>query len=501
MFRIYLKKYQWSLIYGLLTTVFILFIFLPKLLSSFRYDSDFARDITEIQEITQGHIRLIGPKLSFGGIFTGPYYYYLFTPAMLAFSGKPEAVVYFNLILFAFGAGLTTFVLSTYQTNKRSPAVFLASSWLFSTTYFIFALKNPVNAFSYLPLLTVLLVTFPLLAKQKRWFWWFLWGFFYGVVVNFHLISVITFFSLVLVWLLASLVKKKGFIKQFLSLSVGFFLSFLPLAIFELRHNFIMFRNTFIEKSYKVFTNNANLPNPLTTSKNPVINFGLQVKHFNSWTQLGFGLMFFILLCLLIWLLWQKKLKSTDPTVQLTFVSLLSFLLFVVVARSQLAFHYFYPFLLMTQVSLIFLALKLKNKLKLVIFALFLFINIFFWPKELFQPSTRTINQFRTTSQSIFSSQKLKPYLNKPFNLFVVRETPLAVLGWEYRYFLEHFGLKPLGIQQYNQAQYLLVVDETGKSDVKKVRSWEIEQFGEKKQVLSLPINHRQVYLFEKVKK
>jgi len=216
-----MKKISWQVVYSAAIFLLVLLLFYPRSIVSFRYDSDFGRDVAEIYDITQGDIRLTGPKLSFGGIFTGPYYYYLFAPIMFVFAGRPEMMVYFNLVIFALGAGIISWILSHYQKNKKSPLSFLMTLWLVTTSYYIFSIKNPGNAFSYLPLLTVLLVSFPLLMKSKKIIHWLVWGFLYGVVVNFHLISVVTIFSLILIYITAN-IKRKNLIKNVLSVVIGF---------------------------------------------------------------------------------------------------------------------------------------------------------------------------------------------------------------------------------------------------------------------------------------
>jgi len=44
-----------------------------KLFYSFNFHPDFARDIYDILTIIQGKLTLIGPKLSFGGIYSGDW--------------------------------------------------------------------------------------------------------------------------------------------------------------------------------------------------------------------------------------------------------------------------------------------------------------------------------------------------------------------------------------------------------------------------------------------
>src|SRR3989344_2391006 len=68
--------------YAKFATFILLFLIVSaglsyKLTSSFNFHPDFARDIYDMLAIIQGNPTLIGPKLSLGGIYSGPYYYYL----------------------------------------------------------------------------------------------------------------------------------------------------------------------------------------------------------------------------------------------------------------------------------------------------------------------------------------------------------------------------------------------------------------------------------------
>jgi len=67
-----------------------------------------------------------------------------------------------------------------------------------------------------------------------------------------------------------------------------------------------MFKNTFIDKSYKIFTDNKNLPNPLTTSKNPIENSLLLIKHFSNWVSAKFYLVACVYYLLNRFLFWKK---------------------------------------------------------------------------------------------------------------------------------------------------------------------------------------------------
>lgn len=81
-----------------------------RLPQSFIVDSDFGRDLDEMARIIQGHITLIGPPLSFGGIFTAPYYYYLFVPALKLSRMNVDAVLYVNAFMYAAAGGYVLFL-------------------------------------------------------------------------------------------------------------------------------------------------------------------------------------------------------------------------------------------------------------------------------------------------------------------------------------------------------------------------------------------------------
>ncbi len=94
-----LKK---ELIISALLGFFVFFLVSFKIEESLIFHSDFARDLFNILKISQGNHTLLGPKLSFGGLYPASYYFYLFVPAFLLSGFNIESIVYFNAFLFAF---------------------------------------------------------------------------------------------------------------------------------------------------------------------------------------------------------------------------------------------------------------------------------------------------------------------------------------------------------------------------------------------------------------
>jgi len=489
----FIKKYQHSIVTCFLFLI-ISIVYLYKIIPSYNYDSDFGRDLNDILQITRGKMSLIGPKLSFGGIHAGPYYYYLFAPILKIFSLKPEAIIIFNAVIFLIILALSFLViLKSKLKNKYS--WLLGITWIFISPFMIFSSRGPGNAFSYLGLLFVLLIIFPYVLNKNKLFLALIYGFFAGVVINFHLINLLIIVPLVLITFFFYLFKKdwKKILLTFL-IGIGVLISFGPLLLFEARHNFVQFKNTFIDKSYIMFVDNKNLVDPLPTSSNRLLNFWLLQKHFTTWSQISFLALLLTTIILLI-IKWKK---IDNPTKIYVSSSLIAFLLLVIVAKSQVAIHYFFPFILAIQVSLIILITKLSSKISFKIFLLFLIFSFLKFPKGFYQPIKRTINSYRSFTNKLTSSDLFKN-IDSQLNVFCARETPVAILGWEYRYFMELNGYKVLAPTLFNQANQLLIIQEAKNSDnIDSLKSWELDQFGPRILNKSIEIDGRKIFLFDK---
>ena len=91
-----LKKYIVPLIIFFIS-FFILFF---RLSSSVAFVGDFGRDLYEIAKIASGNLTLLWPKGSFGGLYTTPYYYYLFVIPFILGGKSLIGVLLFNCFLF-----------------------------------------------------------------------------------------------------------------------------------------------------------------------------------------------------------------------------------------------------------------------------------------------------------------------------------------------------------------------------------------------------------------
>ncbi len=490
-----LKPFLRTLLIVGLSTLPLLITYCFRLISSYSFDSDFGRDLVDIFAITRGDITLLGPKLSFGGLHTGPFYYYLFAPVLWLFPDHPESLLYANALC----SWIPLVLLGTIWRKIEKwplPVTILALYWIGLSNYFLFSARGPGNAFSYIGWLVLLIGVYPLVWKRSTKILWGFYGLFWGIVVNFHLavlfIAAPLLGSLALFALRAN--KRKGIksLLQPLFLCGGFFASFVPLLLFELTHNFVMIRNTFIDKSYLAFTNNTNLINPLQTSKNPFINFWLFSAQAGEWLQPSLTAL--LILSVVLTALYWKQLSAASRALSTSLIA--SLVLVAIVATSQLAFHYFFPFIILAQLVVIWLIAK--KPVGVWVLAVELLFTIMYFPTQWYGSSPRPIESFRSTIADVVASEQANDLTAHPFAVYVTRETPLAPSGHEYRYFLLTHGLESVDPSAYNQADRLLWIAEQPLANIENVSSWELEQFGPRHLISQRQIQNRTVYLFER---
>jgi len=236
----------------------ILAIYLHNVASSYQYDSDFGRDITDMLSIAQGDMRLLGPKLSFGGIHTGPYYYYLFAPLLMLAPNHPENVVVANAIFSWLGV-VTIACLLIKSWQVKPVLALLGTYWLALLPAILFSARGPGNAFTHQIWFVVLLLSIPVLMKYKKWWMWLGYGMLTGVILNFHLIGIVVLLPLLAILSIDQVRQRwqNGLVLGLL-LVIGVAAAFSPVILFDMTHNFVQFKNTFIDKSYLAFTQNTN---------------------------------------------------------------------------------------------------------------------------------------------------------------------------------------------------------------------------------------------------
>ncbi|MDP3988189.1 MAG: glycosyltransferase family 39 protein [Candidatus Levybacteria bacterium] len=227
--------------------LFLLLVFLslvPRsveiLNHNYLFGFDQGRDYLAVQNIVSNHkFTLIGSEIGAGaagfkGIFHGPFYYYFLSLPYVLLKGDPYGGM---ILMFLFG--IATIVFSWYLGKKlfgnTIGLVFgilvAVSPFLVSQARFIWN-SHPSSVF--------ILISFFFVYKfirDKKTKYLFFAAFFSGFIYNFELAMAIPM-SLALI-LYSILYFKIKNIKGYMFLLFGFFVSFSPMFIFELKHNLL----------------------------------------------------------------------------------------------------------------------------------------------------------------------------------------------------------------------------------------------------------------------
>ena len=459
-----IKKY-WGLAL-LFFLSFILFSF--GLFSSTSFQGDLGRDLYEIAKISYGNFTLLGPKGSFGGIYTAPYYFYLFAPAFILAGRHLNGVIFFNALLFS-----ASLVFFSYHVGKKfgEMKAILAATALMLFPFFLFGARSPGNGFTHIPFFLVFLTILYFYDVNK--FDWLKMSLF-GLLLGGIFFSLFAYGSIAVPLLILVFLQIKDK-KKFIFFLVGVGAAFSPLLLFELKNNFVMLKNTFIDKSYLAFVNNTNLPAGVKLNKNVLVNaLDIAGKMF-PYTNINIFLMLLL-----------------SP------IAVLAFVFLAILLRFQYSFHYFFPFL--TLLAFTALVTILKNKFAKAALIILIIIQVLFFPKNYYKKANRSYDLLEKRVGQLVT----KGWLSRDdhFNVILIRsdDAPTPV-GFEYRYFLLKNGFEAQSEFLYSQSDKLIVFSEKNNVDLKNLKTWEMSEFDYKKVKKTSrfsPDGEMTVYLLEK---
>ncbi len=468
-----MKKY----IFLVLLISLILFFF--RATTSFRmppeynYDSDFGRDLWMTERIAQGMLTLVGPQFSFSGLRLAPYHFYLFAPVLKVFDSY-KAVVYANGLLFI--AALLAVFMLMYKTYGRFYS-FLSVIWIATTAYIILAARSPGNAFTYLAFYLVYFTAF-FVAKSRGTWATFILGVLGGVIVNYHPVSIL---AVLTPFFVKEIFVRDRFIK-YIILSVilfftGFFATFIPVVLFELKHGFVILASFFGPKQAE-FLSGDYLKSIGSISHMIYLN---ELSH--AWipiTALG-------LIAVIAIAYYEKKKVEMKGW----FVGVIIISVFHLIFGRDIS-HYFFPTLLFLQLTAVFFVKDMKYPKIFII--ILIAVNLVFLPLR-FYTGARNLNQVEENLNRVSGKMALP---KSDMNTLLVNETHLSAPGYEYRYLLAKNGFRVDDEYSYNSSRYLLLVSEKGNLEWENIRNWEMQEFGEKRLVREARVKDTVYYLFEK---
>lgn len=440
----------------------------------YNYDSDFGRDLWMMEKITQGKYTLVGPQFSFSGLRLAPYHFYLFAPILAIFNSY-QAVLYANALLFTAAFFLFFFIV---RRNYGSLYTTLGIVWMATSSYVILSGRSPGNAFTYLAFYMVYLAyiftqrRFGLLATMVL-------GFAAGIIVNFHPISIL----LVIVPYLVRevMVKDNWFHKIFTSLLVftaSFSATFLPVLVFELKHDFVILKSVFGPRQSEFLSD---------TYVQSIGTIGQMLRlNENSFTWIPItGLGLFAIIAFSYFAKRNPRLKKWFVTVVIMTV------IFLIFGREVP--HYYFPMLMFLQVMAVFFLKDLENHKSIMV--LLIVLNLILFPTRFYKPG-RNLQGVENNFTRAVQEMDLP---NNGINVVLVNDTRLSAPAYEYRYLLSKMEYNIYDEYSYSNSNRLLLVSEKGEIDWESLDNWEISQFGNKELVKKTQIDSTVYYLFTKI--
>lgn len=455
--------------------IFVFFgvLFSYKLVSAFNFHGDFGRDLTEVSKICAGDPTLVGPDLTFGGLKTGPYWFYFLTIPYCLSNQNFISVLYFNSL---FTSGILALIF-WYLSGKMGMKKALVAILLVGTLpLFMTVARDPWNAYAYLPLMALAFAYFFLESKWTTKKLIFL-GLLLGLILNIHPVGIA---SVIVIGIY--LLFKVRFKIFFLILSA--LLTVLPLLVFDLSHEFIISKSIFVYHQQDNFVNAVQLADAPKASTNPLKNTITLLKASNAQIPMVYltVLLFFAGLSLLgKQKLTKSNLKkdSLNANFKLVWVPWISLLLFATIARFQLTNYYALSYVLMLYMALILIISKSSRSYLLWLVLLLQFGLMPQVISKKSQPTEFNGRYFHEITRSILSKNLVNK--NDSFNVFYSskdgKDYPHA---FQLRSFFIRYGYRPLPVHDYGLSDKVLVYTDRQTLNVSKLETWETAQFGQK---------------------
>ncbi len=449
--------------------------------SSFAMHPDFGRDLYEIGLIAHGDIAWLGPKSTFGGLYTSPLYYYLMAPALLLAPGQFESLLYANAAYFILGlVGLYVLCLRKH-TALASLVVTITAAFL---PLYIQSARGPWNGHSYLPFLLVLFAMVWDGEYAVNWRWTGAVGLLFGVVVTMNFSTILILLPIAGFVLMR--IKDKRWIGLFL---ISATVAALPLLLFELTHQFVMMRNTFLEGSYSIFSVR---PGDSVRHGAGIVGQMIGVHDVVS-RSLGVPLIACVAGILALSLT-GKRSKSTVFWVVLVIAPIL---FFVWAWSSAFGGHYLYSVTLLVWFVLVSLLLE-RNLVHFI--TILLVLEIMSFPQSAYVQSERSPATQKLVVDALFKRQILKEGEQQINVLELGDPIATSATGNGYRYYLMNHHVQSDPVSAYGSSRKLVIFSEYPSVDFASLHNYELDQFGLQyvKGAERYRINDTMVYVLQK---
>lgn len=447
-----------------------IFLRLYKFQEFVMFLGDQGRDAIIIKRIvTLEHFPAIGPTTSIGGVFSGPFFYYLMAPFLLLFRLDPDGLAFGSVLLSVIGLLAAHWIVKK-QENPLFALIFV-SLIIFSAVQVDFSRFswNP----SLLPIFSFISLFFLYqMVTSKNILSAILFGMFVSFSIQLHYLGgliLLTALS-VLSYSLLRAIDKKILVKKIVLSALSFLLFSSPLLIFDLKHNFLNSWN-FI----KVLSNPAVVAHSSSFNRflETITAFFSHVAKINIPQYIAL----FIFLGLIIYFIKNRFFKN-NIFLQMHFLNFFLFLISFSFFNSFRHPHYYgliyYSFYFIVTYFIYSLVKKsvIKIPILIILLAFYLFLNAPHYT-FLYKEGNNQIEKAKTVAESVIKSNPLSPYQ--------VVGLPYTESVGNVRYFLEIKGYRPLPEENAQEPRELYVLCRLQECNVLNDRQWQIAAFTDKK--------------------
>lgn len=242
--RLWVKSHKGEFVLLVIVLIIATYMRLYRIPDYMTFLGDEGRDVIIVKRFVQkGDIMLIGPGTSIGNMYLGPLYYYMMAPALLLANYSPVGPA---VMIGLMGIATVFFVWFTTRSWFGKTAGFIASFlYAISPTVIIYSRSswNP-NIMPFFALLAVWAIW--KVWHEKQYWWLTVVGISVAAALQSHYLALLLVPPLGLFWLITLYAAKNSkSLKRFILFSVSggvlFLLLMSPLAIFDIRHNYMNF--------------------------------------------------------------------------------------------------------------------------------------------------------------------------------------------------------------------------------------------------------------------
>lgn len=428
--------------------------------------------------IVDGRLTLLGPKIGpynqFGNLYLGPAYYYLIAPFLFLFKFDPIGPAILTVIF----ALLTILLIYLLGIRFLSKGIALLASSFYAFNSFLIdqsrASSNPhlIPFFSALFIFSVLKIINDknqTNASIKRFFWPFLAGLSLGIMFQLHYLTISLLPVVIIVLFLNSRLSK------LLLIVLAFILVTAPQIIFEFRHQFFI-TNQFLKQinQGEIISSFDGIIRHLFGSVQSLTEVFSSTNKFNN--------VLFITIFILILIFVYQPQKFKKPLFLLILTVIFS-LLAPIAYSGEIGLHYFaqiyVSLVLLMAVATVALFDFLKNpmlKMVMILVILQIFasniLGLNLGGKEGYtMPKGWNLTGIKEASkiitQDVNSATK--------FNIAATLDGDTRAMP--YRYLVEVYGEKPLGVEEYPNSNVIYLVSRDEEEVIKRYTVWEVASF------------------------